>query len=76
MSTEADENVVTFSLWNQCWSEAATVPLCCLVWRRESNDDQSNTGFLPPWAGKADGGPLRPLWVSLSTLQTPLFDLK
>lgn len=50
MSTKAEHNVVTFSLLNQCLSEAATVPLCCPVWRRESNDDQSNIGFLPQWA--------------------------
>lgn len=68
-------DLITFSQSSRCWSAAATVPLCCPVWRRESGDGQSNTGSPPRWAWKAGVEPPRPPWVSLSTPRTPYLDL-
>lgn len=76
VTTQVNKKLVTFSLYSQCLSAAATAPLCCPVWRRESGDDPSNTVSPPLWAWKADVGQPHPPWVSLSTLQTPCSDLK
>lgn len=74
-SEEMTMDLITFSQSSRCWSAAATVPLCCLVLRRESGDGQSNTGSPPRWAWKAGVEPPRPPWVSLSTPRTPYLDL-
>lgn len=69
------KDMTTFSQLSRCWSGAATAPLCCPVWKRESGDGLSNTGSPPRWAWKAGVESHHPPLVSLSTLRTPYLDL-